>query len=143
MLREVLAEDELEKKTNYAHSTKAFIDEQFKITEDTLQLIEDNNWQPDFEAAIAENKKLDLARSYGVTVVDPEETDQTLKAFGKAAIESIPGISTAATIRDIKEELQEEDPSWGKIGLLTAGEAVGMIPGLGDAGDLAFGEKLQ
>src|SRR6056300_762208 len=85
------------------------------------------------EGGLAENKDLDLARSYGVTVVDPEETDQTLKAFGKAAIESIPGISTAATIRDIKEELQEEDPSWGKIGLLTAGEVVGMVPGLGDA----------
>ena len=85
------------------------------------------------EGGLAENDNLDLARSYGVTVVDPKETDQTLKAFGKAAIESIPGISTAATIRDIKEELQEEDPSWGKIGLLAAGEVVGMVPGLGDA----------
>jgi len=85
------------------------------------------------EGGLAENDNLDLARSYGVTVVDPEETDQTLKAFGKAAIESLPGISTAATVRDIKEELQEEDPSWGKIGLLAAGEVVGMVPGLGDA----------
>jgi len=85
------------------------------------------------EGGLAENDNLDLARSYGVTVVDPEETDQTLKAFGKAAIESIPGISTAATVRDIKEELEEEDPSWGKIGLLAAGEVVGMVPGLGDA----------
>ena len=85
------------------------------------------------EGGLAENDNLDLARSYGVTVVDPKETDQTLKAFGKAAIESIPGISTAATVRDIKEELEEEDPSWGKIGLLAAGEVVGMVPGLGDA----------
>ena len=84
------------------------------------------------EGGLAENDNLELARSYGVSVVDPEETDQTLKAFGKAAIESIPGISTAATVRDIKEELQEEDPSWGKIGLLAAGEVVGMVPGLGD-----------
>jgi len=84
------------------------------------------------EGGLAENDNLDLARSYGVTVVDPEETDQTLKAFGKAAIESLPGISTAATVRDIKEELEEEDPSWGKIGLLAAGEVVGMVPGLGD-----------
>ena len=39
---EVLAADELEKKTNYARSTKAFIDEQFRITADSLQMIEDN-----------------------------------------------------------------------------------------------------
>jgi hypothetical protein len=84
------------------------------------------------EGGLAENDNLDLARSYGVTVVDPEETDQTLKAFGKAAIESIPGISTAATIRDIKEELQEEDPSLAKIGALAASEVVGLVPGLGD-----------
>ena len=44
----------------------------------------------------------------------------------------LPGIGTAMTVRDIKEELQEEDPSWGKIGLLTAGEVVGIVPGLGD-----------
>ena len=79
-------------------------------------------------------EKLDLARSYGVTVVDPEETSETVKALGKAAIESIPGISTATTIRDIKEELQEEDPSLAKIGMLAASEAVGMIPGLGQVG---------
>ena len=86
------------------------------------------------EGGLAENKDLDLARSYGVTVVDPEETSQTVKALGKAAIESIPGISTATTIRDIKEELQEEDPSLAKIGMLAASEAVGMIPGLGQVG---------
>ena len=85
------------------------------------------------EGGLAENDNLELARAYGVTVVDPEETDQTLKALGKAAVESIPGVSTAATIRDIKEELEEEDPSWGKIGLLAASEVVGMVPGLGDA----------
>tara|TARA_R100000234_G_scaffold22423_1_gene12635 strand:- start:357 stop:3866 length:3510 start_codon:yes stop_codon:yes gene_type:complete len=79
-------------------------------------------------------EKLDLARSYGVTVVDPEETSETVKALGKAALESIPGISTATTIRDIKEELQEEDPSLAKIGMLAASEAVGMIPGLGQVG---------
>lgn len=85
------------------------------------------------EGGLAENDNLELARSYGVTVVDPEETDQTLKALGKAAVESIPGISTAATIRDIKEELEEEDPSLAKIGVLAASEVVGLVPGLGDA----------
>ena len=85
------------------------------------------------EGGLAENDNLELARAYGVTVVDPEETDETLKAFGKAAIESLPGVSTAATVRDIKEELEEEDPSWGKIGLLAASEVVGLVPGLGDA----------
>lgn len=39
---EVLAEDELEEKTNYARSTKQFIDAQFKNTADSLKLIEDN-----------------------------------------------------------------------------------------------------
>lgn len=84
------------------------------------------------EGGLAENDNLDLARSYGVAVVDPEETDQTLKALGKAAVESIPGISTAATIRDIKEELEKEDPSLAKVGVLAASEVVGLVPGLGD-----------
>lgn len=39
---EVLAEDQLEQKTNYARSTKEFIDAQFKNTSDSLKLIEDN-----------------------------------------------------------------------------------------------------
>lgn len=38
---EILAEDELEQKTNYARSTKEFIDDQFKNTSDSLKLIED------------------------------------------------------------------------------------------------------
>ncbi len=39
---EVLAANELEQKTNYARSTKEFIDAQFKNTSDSLKLIEDN-----------------------------------------------------------------------------------------------------
>jgi capsular exopolysaccharide synthesis family protein len=39
---EVLSEYELEQKTNYAYSTKRFIDAQFKNTSDSLKLIEDN-----------------------------------------------------------------------------------------------------
>jgi capsular exopolysaccharide synthesis family protein len=39
---EVLAKDQLEAKTNYARSTKQFIDAQFKNTSDSLKLIEDN-----------------------------------------------------------------------------------------------------
>ncbi len=96
---------------------------------------DDDDTYPSFdEGGLAENKDLDLARSYGVTVVDPEETSQTVKALGKAAIESIPGVSTAATIRDIKEELKEENPSLAKIGMLAASEAVGLVPGLGQVG---------
>jgi len=38
----VLAKNQLEEKTNYARSTKKFIDEQFKNTSDSLKLIEDN-----------------------------------------------------------------------------------------------------
>ena len=38
----VLAELELEQKTNYARSTKEFIDAQFRNTSDSLKLIEDN-----------------------------------------------------------------------------------------------------
>lgn len=38
----VLAELELEEKTNYARSTKEFIDAQFRNTSDSLKLIEDN-----------------------------------------------------------------------------------------------------
>ena len=39
---EVLAKDELEQKTNYAYSTKEFIDQQFRNTADSLKIIEDN-----------------------------------------------------------------------------------------------------
>ena len=39
---EVLAINQLAEKTNYARSTKKFIDEQFKNTSDSLKLIEDN-----------------------------------------------------------------------------------------------------
>ncbi len=39
---EVLAKDQLAEKTDYARSTKKFIDEQFKNTSDSLKLIEDN-----------------------------------------------------------------------------------------------------
>ncbi|MGV8945662.1 MAG: polysaccharide biosynthesis tyrosine autokinase [Lutibacter sp.] len=38
----VLSEHELDEKTNYARSTKEFIDAQFKNTSDSLKLIEDN-----------------------------------------------------------------------------------------------------
>jgi capsular exopolysaccharide synthesis family protein len=38
----VLAEHELDEKTNYARSTKEFIDAQFRNTSDSLRLIEDN-----------------------------------------------------------------------------------------------------
>lgn len=38
----VLAEHELDEKTNYARSTKEFIDAQFRNTSDSLKLIEDN-----------------------------------------------------------------------------------------------------
>ena len=44
---------------------------------------------------------------------------------------ALPGIGTAMTVEEIQEELKKEDPSWSKVGLLVAGEAVGLIPGLG------------
>lgn len=110
-----------------------FVPEYASLDTDPADFVDDD--LPSFdEGGLAENKDLDLARSYGVTVVDPEETSQTVKALGKAAIESIPGVSTAATIRDIKEELKEEDPSLAKIGMLAASEAVGLVPGLGQVG---------
>jgi len=112
---------------------KKFIPDYASLDTDPADFVDDD--LPSFdEGGLAENKDLDLARSYGVTVVDPEETSQTVKALGKAAIESIPGVSTAATIRDIKEELKEEDPSLAKIGMLAASEAVGLVPGLGQVG---------
>ena len=36
-------------------------------------------------------------------------------------------------INDIKEELQKEEPDYYKIGMMAGAEAVGLIPGLGDA----------
>jgi len=45
-----------------------------------------------------------------------------------------PGIGTGMTVSDIKEELEKDDPSYGKVGMMVAGEAVGLVPGLGQAG---------
>jgi len=43
----------------------------------------------------------------------------------------IPGISTVSTARDIKEELQKDDPSYGRAGLMVAGEVAGLVPAAG------------
>jgi hypothetical protein len=85
------------------------------------------------EGGLAENDNLDLARSYGVTVVDPEETVQAAKDVGQFALESLPGVGAAFTAAEIEDELKKEDPNYLKIGMLVGTEAIGLIPGLGTA----------
>ena len=49
------------------------------------------------------------------------------------AIEATP-VGTAFAINDILNELKKEEPDYAKVGLMAEGEAVGMIPGIGDVG---------
>ena len=58
-----------------------------------------------------------------------EESETLENVLGMA-----PGIGTGMTVSDIKEELGKDDPSYGKVGMMVAGEAVGLVPGLGQAG---------
>jgi hypothetical protein len=58
---------------------------------------------------------------------------ESLKNVGQFAWESLPGIGTAYTIQDIKDELAKEDPNYYMIGALAGAEIIGLIPGLGDA----------
>ena len=62
-----------------------------------------------------------------------EKNIEEAKETGKFLFESLPGISTAVTAQDITEELQKENPSYGKIALLGGSELIGLIPGLGTA----------
>ena len=66
---------------------------------------------------------------------DREINDQmeSLKSVGQFAWESLPGIGTAYTIQDIKDELAKEEPNYYMIGALAGAEVIGLIPGLGDA----------
>ncbi len=66
---------------------------------------------------------------------DREINDQmeSLKNVGQFAWESLPGIGTAYTIQDIKDELAKEEPNYYMIGALAGAEVIGLIPGLGDA----------
>lgn len=58
---------------------------------------------------------------------------ESLKGVGQFAWESLPGIGTAYTIQDIKDELAKEEPNYYMIGALAGAEVIGLIPGLGDA----------
>ena len=67
----------------------------------------------------------------------------TLAEMGQMAFESLPGVSTATTINDIKEEFSKEDPDYSKIGLLAAGELVGLVPVVGDAGQTVIRKSAK
>ena len=47
--------------------------------------------------------------------------------------ESLPGVGTTYTVRDITSELEKESPNYLKIGALAGAEVIGLIPGLGSA----------
>ena len=74
-----------------------------------------------------------LAKAYGVDLVDPDETVEAAKDAAQFAWESLPGIGTAYTVDDIKNELEKEEPDYLKIGLLAGTEVIGLVPGLGSA----------
>jgi len=58
---------------------------------------------------------------------------ESLKGVGQFAWESLPGVGTVYTVKDIKDELAKEEPNYFLIGALAGAEVIGLIPGLGDA----------
>ncbi|MEX1381925.1 GumC family protein [Lutibacter sp.] len=73
---EVLSEVELDQKTNYARSTKEFIDAQFKNTSDTLKLIETN-----IEKFKQQNSIYDLSAQGGEIFSQTTGLDKLQKQF--------------------------------------------------------------
>jgi hypothetical protein len=82
---------------------------------------------------VYESDPLAMASAYGVDVVDPAETVEASKAAAQFGWESLPGVGTTYTVRDITSELEKEDPNYLKIGALAGAEVIGLIPGLGSA----------
>ena len=64
-----------------------------------------------------------------------EDYRERSRESGKQVVETVagmlPGVGTAMTAEEIREELQREDPDYRKIALLGGAELVGLIPGLG------------
>lgn len=82
---------------------------------------------------VYESDPLAMASAYGVDVVDPDETVEASKAAAQFGWESLPGVGTTYTVRDITSELEKESPNYLKIGALAGAEVIGLIPGLGSA----------
>ena len=66
-----------------------------------------------------------------------EDYEERSREAGKQVVETVagmlPGVGTAMTVEEIREELQREDPNYRKIALLGGAELIGLIPGLGTA----------
>ena len=82
---------------------------------------------------VYESDPLAMASAYGVDVVDPDETVEASKSAVQFGWESLPGVGTTYTVRDITSELEKESPNYLKIGALAGAEVIGLIPGLGSA----------
>tara|TARA_Y100000389_G_scaffold153627_1_gene153936 strand:- start:3051 stop:5858 length:2808 start_codon:yes stop_codon:yes gene_type:complete len=82
---------------------------------------------------VYESDPLAMASAYGVDVVDPDETVEAAKSAAQFGWESLPGVGTTYTVRDITSELEKESPNYLKIGALAGAEVIGLIPGLGSA----------
>ena len=51
----------------------------------------------------------------------------------KDVLEFVPVIGDAIAAKDVADEINKPNPDWFLVGVLTAGTAVGLIPGVGDA----------
>ena len=69
------------------------------------------------------------------------------KEATKQSVENIvgmlPGVGTAMTVSNIKEELEKDNPDYGKVGMMVAGEAVGLVPGLGGVAKTLISKKID
>ena len=68
-----------------------------------------------------------------------EATKQTVENIAGM----LPGVGTAMTAKDIEDELNKENPSLSKLALMVAGEAVGLVPGLGTVGKSVIKQTIK
>jgi len=69
--------------------------------------------------------------------------EQRARGAGQIGWESVPFISEAVTVRDIKSELAKEEPNWWAIGLLGGAGVLGVIPFLGDIAGNAIRQGVK
>ena len=69
--------------------------------------------------------------------------DTRARGAGQIAWESVPFISEAVTVRDIKNELAKKDPNWWAIGLLGGAGVLGLVPLVGDIAGSAIRQGVK
>tara|TARA_E500000331_G_scaffold49821_1_gene42856 strand:+ start:1183 stop:3351 length:2169 start_codon:yes stop_codon:yes gene_type:complete len=69
--------------------------------------------------------------------------EQRARGAGQIGWESVPFISEAVTVRDIKNELAKKDPNWWAVGLLGGAGVLGLVPLVGDIAGSAIRQGVK